>query len=684
VKALRGEPHDPGEPTTHGLGISELELTHPDRADVRMRLATWDFGGQQIYHATHQFFLTNRSLFVLLWNSRLGWEQGKLHYWLDIITARAPASPIVLVATHRNDRLADLPLAELRSRYPSIVASVAVDNETRFGLSELRGLLTEEAARLPLMGTEWPVSWLAAAERLRAAPEQHITPARMWQLMAAAGIRDEQQRSFVARALHELGDILYYADDPELDQIVVLRPAWVNDYISRVLDSPQVGERRGLLTREHLNALWADLDVGVRGHFIGMMDRYDLSYRIDGAPSGDLCLVVERLQWEAPDFQDRWDALLDEPGTREIRVVYQLNTMPPGIPTWFIARSHRFSTGVHWRSGALFAQADGQHLALVRADRHGSTVELAVRGPSPVGFFSLLDDGLNLTLERFPGLRIARQVPCRCEDGCPEVFDYENLAARLARVPRRDRIECHRSGEMVWVQELLLGLAPPEQDSTGRKIEQLTALLEQIGDQLTEQSDYGQRMFLRLQRLAQGQQEARCPSVFAVVPADRRKITGSVYELHLYCEEPGAWHRLPDGAGVYPVTQPWDWLVTLGPYLQHLITVLKHAAPLVGPVLGVAVGELNDQLKSDVDLMKELAGQLPRDPPIDRERPEPTGANPSARAATDADFRALRAMLTKLDPTETWGGLSRLTTPEGLTLYLCREHLAHYRRPASG
>ena len=69
-----------------------------------MSLHAWDFGGQQIYHATHQFFLTDRSLFVLLWNSRLGWEQGKLQYWLDIIKARAPGSPVILVATHIRDR----------------------------------------------------------------------------------------------------------------------------------------------------------------------------------------------------------------------------------------------------------------------------------------------------------------------------------------------------------------------------------------------------------------------------------------------------------------------------------------------------------------------------------------------------------------------------------------------------
>jgi internalin A len=41
---------------------------------------------------------------------------------------------------------------------------------------------------------------------------------------------------------------------------------------------------------------------------------------------------------------------------------------------------------------------------------------------------------------------------------------------------------------------------------------------------------------------------------------------------------------------------------------------------------------------------------------------------------------ALEALLTKLDPDRTWGNLSRTVTPEGLALYLCREHYDAYRR----
>ena len=40
--------------TTRGIEIHQLEF--PLKNGRRFRLNVWDFGGQEIYHATHQFF----------------------------------------------------------------------------------------------------------------------------------------------------------------------------------------------------------------------------------------------------------------------------------------------------------------------------------------------------------------------------------------------------------------------------------------------------------------------------------------------------------------------------------------------------------------------------------------------------------------------------------------------------
>ena len=368
-------------------------------------------------------------------------------------------------------------------------------------------------------------------------------------------------------------------------------------------------------------------------------------------------------------------------------MVYQTNTMPPGIPTWFIARSHRFTTNTHWRTGALLLHPDGVHRAVVRAYPRRNTVDLTVRGPAPAAFFSILDDGFNRTLDRYPGLEIKRLVPCPCEStgnhDCTELFDYADLRKRLLRDPPRHEIECRKSGELLNVPQLLLGLAPSERDATRAGIERLNNMLGGIVSDMADQAEYMQRMFLKILRLTQDAQEVRCPSVFAVIPVKSR-LTGNTFEIRLYCEEPGAWHPLPRSEGHYPVSEPADWLRKIKPHLSQLLTVLKHVAPLAGPVLGMTVGHVSERLKAEVDAMTELVDQIPeltRLPDLlDKDGGPESG--PAVHAATEADFRALESLLLKLDPDRTWGGLSRTVTPEGLTLYLCHEHAEEYRRAA--
>jgi internalin A len=99
-------------------------------------------------------------------------------------------------------------------------------------------------------------------------------------------------------------------------------------------------------------------------------------------------------------------------------------------------------------------------------------------------------------------------------------------------------------------------------------------------------------------------------------------------------------------------------------------------------VLGTAVGHVSDRLTAELDAMKEVVDQIPE---FSRDLDLPgTGSQADLgkveHASNEADFRVLEGLLLKLDPERRWGGLSRTVTPEGLTLYLCRDHADAYRR----
>ncbi|NIP41905.1 MAG: GTPase, partial [candidate division Zixibacteria bacterium] len=84
----------------------------------------------------------------------------------------------------------------------------------------------------------------------------------------------------LAQWMHELGDILYFKDDDELNDIVILDPGWVNEKISRVLESKEVIKKDGIFTRQHMNELWEDIEVPIQEHFLRLMEKFDLSYMI--------------------------------------------------------------------------------------------------------------------------------------------------------------------------------------------------------------------------------------------------------------------------------------------------------------------------------------------------------------------------------------------------------------------
>ena len=78
----------PGEAKTEGIAITQWSIRLNSTEDVRLHV--WDFGGQEIMHATHRFFLSQRSLYLLVLNGRGGRQQADAAYWLNLIATYAP------------------------------------------------------------------------------------------------------------------------------------------------------------------------------------------------------------------------------------------------------------------------------------------------------------------------------------------------------------------------------------------------------------------------------------------------------------------------------------------------------------------------------------------------------------------------------------------------------------------
>jgi internalin A len=101
--------------TTEGIDINAWEV--PDNDGKSFRVNVWDFGGQEIYHSTHQFFLTKRSLYLFLWEARKEENIHSFDYWLSVVSLLGKQAPVLIVMNKADERIKTIDEESLQKKF---------------------------------------------------------------------------------------------------------------------------------------------------------------------------------------------------------------------------------------------------------------------------------------------------------------------------------------------------------------------------------------------------------------------------------------------------------------------------------------------------------------------------------------------------------------------------------------
>jgi GTPase SAR1 family protein len=676
LRGLRNEPFIPKLDPTHSLEIRELPLPHPSLPDTTLDFRAWDLGGQDFYHATHQFFYTGKSIFLLVWKARESMQLGTLTDWLDRIVALAPDAPIFLVATWCDSVQPNIPIAELKEKYPQIVDLFPTDNASGLGIDTLRQHIIQVALeKLDHLGQPRPTTWINGTDAVRNHPDNYVEFSAFRHLIESSGVKEPD---IFIEHLCRTGDVTFFPKNPiysrelaELNDWVVLKPDWLLQRVSDVITNAEVSATRGVLTHQQQAAIWHDLPNIVQEYLLRLMDHFDLAYRTESAPIRSI--VVELAQEDRPPgVNEAWDLAAATPNTGEVALEYHFKTtIPPGLPTWFVVRSHRFTTPeLHWRRGALLVDGpEKRHTALIHAGLDGKFVRLAVRGPVPQNFFALLRDCFEGTLRRFPGLhnKVSRVVPC---PNCTGSFPLEGLELYLAEGDTD--IRCTTCRTKRAIASLLFGIHPSGMQAV---LDELALVRREASQRHHELLALLQREFIDLFHREQSNTDSHCPSVFTLEFLRTPHLNDDPYpaRLCLFCEQPGAWHE----TRAYQITPTVSAVAPLAPLMKKLSPLFAVA----GPILGLAY----PPAKLIGDAGKEFtkwAGEQPADKltPLLQE----VGESRFEREAGPMALFALRRLLDAAAPAEKdcWGGLRKVLTKQFHYLWLCEEH-AKLHEPGS-
>jgi internalin A len=200
------------EDSTEGVDVTRWSFPMDNGKTFRVNI--WDFGGQEIYHATHQFFLTKRSLYALIADTRK--EDTDFYYWMNVVDLLSENSPLLIIKNERQDRHRDLNERLLRGQFNNLKEILTTNFETNRGLDKVKAEIEHYIKNLPHIGSPLPKTWVRVRERLENDQRNYISLEEYLTICKENGFTETKDGLQLSNYLHDIGVFLHFQDDPLL------------------------------------------------------------------------------------------------------------------------------------------------------------------------------------------------------------------------------------------------------------------------------------------------------------------------------------------------------------------------------------------------------------------------------------------------------------------------------------
>ena len=457
VKRLMGEDFDSKESQTHGIRIRKVPFDMNDGDQVTAHL--WDFGGQEVMHATHQFFLSQRSVYVLLLNSR---NDDLAEKWLKHAASFGGNSPVLVVLNKIDENPSfEVERKTLQEKYPQIKAffRVSCKTDSDRGLQDFQEALREAIDGATTRLTPFPKNWLAVKEHFSNMQADYIGAAEYQKVCVEKGVSRQVSQDVLLQFLHDLGVVINFRNLQYFDT-QILNPLWLTNGVYRIINSSKVVKNEGILREADFDAVINDpryqkSDTSERQfsypkdklhYIVRMMEEFELRFMLENRSY----VIPQLLPVAAPDWQAE--------GAMLQFVIHFPDFMPDSIFPRLMVKLHTFiQDAKRWRTGMILHKPNVfKALARVRWDKEDQKIRIEACGEERRRFLSYIRETLKEIVEGFTKLEFEEMVPI---PGCDDYEEYSYLVE--AEAAGETEVFVKKLKKRVSIAELLNGVEDP-------------------------------------------------------------------------------------------------------------------------------------------------------------------------------------------------------------------------------
>ena len=367
--------YDTDEQKTDGIEIKKWEI---DTKDKKVKVNIWDFGGQEIMHATHRFFMTRRSVYVLVVNPRIDDKYGdtEIMYWLKLITSFSPNSSIIVAINKCETHKTDFGEEGLKEAFPQIIDFVETSCPNGTGISKLKEKITIGIEKTPHLNDKLPATFFEIRRRLEAKNDAYMQYHQYLSLCKEIDSElDETLLKTFVGLLNDLGIMLNISENRRLEDTQVLNPEWITNGVYSIINSKQLSENKGVIRESKLAGI---LDKKLypgnreRGFIMDMMLHFELCYQM---PSQNEVFFVPGIFPKDRPKGIEWDE------SENLTFIFKFDVLPSSVISRFIVRVHPFIyKDYYWRNGVVLdhnIENNYAYISVIPADKR---IVIKVRG----------------------------------------------------------------------------------------------------------------------------------------------------------------------------------------------------------------------------------------------------------------------------------------------------------------
>jgi len=407
-----------------------IEEEKKEDKNNHVEFSTWDFAGQHDYYNTHHYFLSNRSMFLVLYRMDQGMKGlESLDFWLKSLSSHLnqnycdekgkPFYSIVIIGTFL-DSINDNQSEEKNSRKDKVMeiykkyglksppSYFEVSCSTLENIEELREIIFNISLSHSYMGESISVGYLIIEKSI-------IRLRKLKQDRPIIEIRDlikhtqsQFQSSFdigftkrALRLLHEWGICIYFDNPKELSNIVVLDPQYLTKKILGDLFKADESTRQtrinGIIDYSQLSNIWKG-PTHLIDTYLSLLEKFEVCFIVEDQQNGnengngngnEKKLIIPNLLSEdniriiEDKLKRKWSTTIPL-STIEIERIFSFNQVPSELVSRLLVRFHdKIVDNIIWRRGVLLKHFNDENesvLCLLEVKIVENLFEIRIRG----------------------------------------------------------------------------------------------------------------------------------------------------------------------------------------------------------------------------------------------------------------------------------------------------------------